>query len=168
MIRKDIRNQSVKALLAGAVLTGLLTLSTGCAPKEAAKPTVIPLPAPSGPATAQPTTSAQSPGGPAASSHMAGMDTGSSASLTPTPDLDAQIAKLQKSGGAAKDLSVLYAQRGDKRMMDNQASPHVKYAAALSDFRKAIALDPTNKHAASNKLMIEAIYKGMGRPIPTE
>jgi len=96
------------------------------------------------------------------------MDMGSSTSLTPTPQLDAKIAQLEKSGGSAKQLSALYALRGDERMMDAKASPQIKYPSALSDYAKAVKLDPANKPAANNKALIESIYRGMGRPIPPE
>ena len=95
------------------------------------------------------------------------IDIGTGASLTPTPDLDAKIAKLQKGGGSKKELSFLYTQRAIRRMMDAQASPHVKYPAALEDFRTAVKLDPTNKEAVNNKNLIESIYRSMGRPIPS-
>lgn len=134
----------------------------------------IPVPAPTGTAasTGAGQASAPEPAAPTAatgsgfSSVPGHMDIGSGASLTPTHDLDSKIAQLQKYGGSKKELAFLYTKRGDERMMDPQASPHVKYPAALDDFRKAVALDPTNREAVNNKNLIEAIYRSMGRSIP--
>ncbi|MDR3708937.1 MAG: tetratricopeptide repeat protein [Capsulimonadaceae bacterium] len=94
------------------------------------------------------------------------MDLGKAPEVTPTAELDAKIAKMEKTGGSKQELSLLYSERGGARMMDNQASPHVKYRAALQDYRHALKLDPNNKDAANNKALIESIYRGMGRPIP--
>ena len=146
-------------------LLGAVGLICGChktAGNTATQPptvsTTIPVPPPVG--MAPPMGMA-----PHASGHQ-DMDLGKAASVTPTSDLDAKIAKLENAQGSKKQLSVLYAQRGNARMMDNQASPHVKYIAALHDFRHALQLDPANKQAAKNKMLIESIYKSMGRSIP--
>jgi hypothetical protein len=96
-----------------------------------------------------------------------GMPVGTAGSLTPTPQLDAKITALEKKAGTKKPLAAAYAERGYKRMMDDAASPRVKYRAALGDFRHALELDPTNQKAKKHKAMIESIYKSMGRPIPT-
>jgi tetratricopeptide (TPR) repeat protein len=94
------------------------------------------------------------------------MDVGKADALTPTPKVDAEIAKLEKSGKSKKELASLYAARGSSRMMDEHASPKVKYRAALQDYRQALKADPTNKEAQQNKALIESIYQGMGRPVP--
>jgi hypothetical protein len=96
------------------------------------------------------------------------MDIGTGAALTPTPQFDSQISQLGKAGGSKKQLSQVYTKRGMERMMDQQASPHLKYPAALDDFRHAAALDPQNKVAANNMKLIESIYQSMGRPIPSD
>ena len=137
----------------------------------------VPVPAPtsassSPPAAATPSVgTTPSPGStPSAGSNFSSIpghiDIGTGASLTPTPDLDSKIAQLQKSGGSKKTLSVLYTKRGMERMMDGQASPHIKYPAALQDFRKAVKLDPANTEAVNSKNLIESIYRSMGRSIP--
>ena len=85
--------------------------------------------------------------------------------LTPTPALDKKIADAQ--GGDKKKLAQAYTARGTFRMNDTAAAPRVIYRAALSDYRQALKLDPTNKEAQANTALIESIYKSMGRPIPT-
>jgi len=133
------------------MLLGAVALICGCH-KTVSTSAPIPVPPPIGQA-------------PHAQGHQ-DMDLGKAPTVTATSDLDAKIAKLEKAGGSKKELSELYSQRGNARMMDNQASPHVKYIAALHDFRHALQLYPGNKQAAQNKTLIETIYKGMGRPIP--
>jgi hypothetical protein len=85
--------------------------------------------------------------------------------LTPTPDLDSKIADAEKSGKKPA-IAAAYAERGTFRMNDAKAGARVKYRAALQDYRKALAADPTNAEAKANKDEIESIYKEMGRPIP--
>lgn len=96
------------------------------------------------------------------------MDMSSTKGLSPQPELDSQIAALAKKGGANVELAALYVKRGNARMMDNQASPHAKYPAALRDYGAALKLDPNNQIAKNNKNLIEEIYRGMGRPVPTD
>ena len=96
-----------------------------------------------------------------------GMSVGAAGNLTPTPELDAKIASLQKSGKDKTALAAAYADRGYERMMDDPAAPRIKYRAALQDFRTALKYDPTNEKAKTNKDMIESIYKSMHRPIPS-
>ena len=93
---------------------------------------------------------------------------GAAGALTATPKWDTKIASLEKQGGAKAALAAAYAERGYARMMDDAASPRVKYRMALRDFRRALALDPANQKAKKNKVLIEDIYKSMGRPIPAE
>lgn len=133
-------------LLAG---TALLAASSGCATNDAktdAKPEAAPPPA--------------------AVTVPPGVDVGTAEALTPTSELDAEIAKLEKSGGDKKKLAAAYAERGFQKMNDAQASPRVKYRAALKDYRHALTLDPKNEKALENKELIEGIYTSMGRPIP--
>jgi hypothetical protein len=159
---------TLEVLLSVFAIIGIL-MAAGCGSKSTtanASADVIPVPAPSAvsAAPAQDATTSQ-PGG-LADPH-ATMDVGKTQPLTPTPDLDALIEKLQKHG-SKKDLAIVYVERANARMMDPQASPHLKYPAALSDYRKALKLDPTNATAANNKKLIEEIYTGMGMPIPTD
>ena len=92
---------------------------------------------------------------------------GSASTLTSTPQFNGKIAALEKSGKDKKALAAVYAERGYARMTDDNAAPRVKYRAALSDFRGALKLDPTNAKAKQNLALIEGIYKSMGRPIPS-
>ncbi len=96
---------------------------------------------------------------------MMGMGSSPTAPLSPTPDLDAKIASAEKSGNK-KAIAAAYAERGTFRENDEHAGARVKYRAALQDFRKALAADPNNVEAKTNKDEIESIYKQMGRPIP--
>ena len=87
------------------------------------------------------------------------------APISPSPDLDKKIAAAEK-GGDKKAIGVAYTERGAARLYDEKAGARTKYRAALEDFRKALAADPTNKNAKASKDTIESIYKEMGRPIP--
>lgn len=89
------------------------------------------------------------------------------APLTPTPELDEAITTADKSGDK-KQIATAYAARGTFRMNDEKAGARIKYRAALEDYRKALAADPSNKEAKDNKAMIENIYRSMGRPVPGE
>lgn len=95
---------------------------------------------------------------------MAGQ-TPPNAPLTKTPEMDQAIATADK-GKDKKAIAAAYAARGTFRMNDAAAGARIKYKAALEDYRKALAADPTNAEAKSNKEIIEGIYKSMGRPIP--
>ena len=166
-----------RRVLAALMIVGILSMA-GCKPKSAEVTTsVIPVPAPS--TTNAPVSHGSLPlstglgvdphaMSPTGLNPHATMDVGATQGLTPTPTLDAEIKDVEKHGGSKKVLAELYTQRGDARMMDSQASPHLKYTAALSDYRKALKLDPANKTAANNKQLIEGVYRGMGRPIPTD
>ena len=94
-----------------------------------------------------------------------GMAMGSAMALPATPQLDRQIAALQKAGDKKK-LAALLANRGTTRMNDASAAPRVKYRAALQDYRAALKADATNVEAKTNAKLIEGIYTSMGRPIP--
>lgn len=97
-----------------------------------------------------------------------GMKVGTSMELTPTPELDARIAALEKQGTDKKALAAAYTERGDFHLHDKNGSPRVIYRAALKDYRHALQLDPTNQKAQQSKALIEGIYQQMGRPIPQD
>lgn len=72
-----------------------------------------------------------------------------------------------KSASAKDALIVATVRLGTATMSAPSLPPREKYPNALRYYREALALDPSNKEAANNKAMIEDIYRGMGRPIPT-
>lgn len=152
------------ALFAGAMLVvaSYGRGSSASSPLASSRP-VIPLTTPIAAACPQAYASANAS---SASGPGHDVDQGTSTALTPTADLDARIAAATKAGTSKTKLAALYDARGDARMLDSQASPHIKYRAALEDFRLALSLDHANKDAATNKALIEAIYKGLGLPIP--
>jgi hypothetical protein len=94
-----------------------------------------------------------------------GMAGDPNAPLSASPELDEKIAAAEKSKDK-KAISAAYTERGAARMYDEKAGQRTKYRAALEDFRKALAADPTNKDAKASKETIESIYTSMGRPIP--
>ena len=103
---------------------------------------------------------APAPGGPAAG------DRG----LVDTKRLDARIkeaaAKARQSGAseAAKCAAAgAYLERGN--VYYSAGRPQL-YKYALADFREVLRFDPANAEAKSKLEEIEAIYRGMGRPIP--
>ena len=161
-------------------ITLLCTLLAGCTLEEKKDTSATAAPVvsvPALPAPTEPKMQAGGPGGmmpqgtdkpapPMGMPPMAGGG-GVTAPLTPTPDLDKKIASAEKGKGK-KAIAVAYAARGTFRMNDQDAGAKVKYRAALDDYRKALAADPTNTEASGNKAQIEAIYKQMGRPIPGE
>ena len=134
----------------------LAALSSGC---DSEKKAVLPEPppvAPVSPVPAKPVGGAPAPSG----------TQDPYAPLSPTPELDRAIADGLKAGDK-KTLAAAYAKRGTFRTReDSKAGQRVKYRAALSDFRKAVNLDPKNAEASGGKTEIETIYSGMGRPIP--
>jgi hypothetical protein len=167
--------RTIRAFVPSLII--VLTMS-GCTlqeVKDGASPTPPTVASPSGdapvaaPSGQAETMQAGGPGGvmpqgmPAA---MPGMAT-ATAPLTKTPELDKKIADAEKSTDKAK-IAAAYAERGTFRMNDAAAGAKVKYRAALDDYRKALAADPTNAEAAQNKQEIESIYTSMGRPIPGE
>jgi hypothetical protein len=89
------------------------------------------------------------------------------APLTPTPDMDKAIEEANKSGDKAK-IAEAYTKRGVFRMTDDGAGARIKYRAALSDLRKALAAVPDKAEAKQAKEQIESIYESMGRPVPTD
>lgn len=161
------------SLIASLTFVGI---AAGCGSKQpeyvaASSPNAAPATSHLTEADTSPATGAPSAAGsqsqPPGVSMPPGMSVGTGGSLTPTPQLDAKIASLEKSGKDKKALAAAYADRGDERMMDDPASPRIKYRAALQDYRQALKYDPSNVQAKANKAMIEAIYRKMGRPIPT-
>jgi len=81
-------------------------------------------------------------------------------------ETSAALKKAPKDPAAKKAHSASLTALA-KGVMDNGDMPPAKrYPEALSLLRKAVALDPTNKEAASTKKMIEDVYKQMGKPLP--
>jgi hypothetical protein len=52
-------------------------------------------------------------------------------------------------------------------VMEGSGSPKEKYPKALSLYREALALDPSNSRAKKNEQMIIDIYEQLGRKPPT-
>lgn len=92
------------------------------------------------------------------------------------PEVDklaAAAAKLEKQSKAKpKDeklklkVADAYYQAGHTMMTSPKLASKVKYRGALMHFRTALKYNPKHEKAASEKKMIEDIYKSMGRPIP--
>lgn len=100
-----------------------------------------------------------------------------------TPKLDQEKAKVAKLEQAYKSAKAAYTKKqGDTKLKQAYADATVKYAtavmttptmtskdkypAALRLYREALVVDPHNKEAYENKMMIISIYKSLGRPIP--
>ncbi|GAB4463224.1 MAG: hypothetical protein OHK0029_31490 [Armatimonadaceae bacterium] len=172
------------------ILPGMMAMATavaitaGCTLQEAEEPTATPAPmaanpgmeptASEAPTTGERTAEASTEGAPAgpAGAPMAGGApmmgmADPRAPLSPTPEMDEKIETATKSGDKAK-LAAAYTERGLFRMYDDKAGARVKYRAALSDFRKALAAQPDNTEAQKAKKQIEDIYQSMGMPIPSE
>lgn len=75
-------------------------------------------------------------------------------------------AKNLKDGAAKKKLVACATSYADAVLVSPALKPTEKYPKALSLYREILRLDPKNKNAASNRDLIESIYKSMGRPIP--
>jgi hypothetical protein len=156
----------------GAVAMAAILSAAGCSTRSAASTSttdVIPVPAPvaaSAPAVPQASAAGVCPAQTQSGSQVS-MDVGATKPLMPQPALDARIARLSEQHGSKRELAAVYVQRGTARMMDPQAAPHLKYPAALSDFREAMRLDPANQIAAGSAQLIEEIYRGLGKPVPT-
>jgi tetratricopeptide (TPR) repeat protein len=161
-----------------AIAAALLALA-GCAQQETSAPSA-PTPAPAeAPVAGVPSATVTDHGSGETTKERArgepvvppGMSAGA-AMLTPTPALDARITQLEKAGSGSaadkKELAEAYAKRGQAHLSDDAAAPRVKYPAALRDFRRALALDPTNNTAKESANTIEQIYRSMGRPVPGE
>lgn len=156
-------NERMKRLTS---LSLLLVVLAGCSPEKPATSSDTTAAPPAKPIVAATPEAAPSPDAPAAGP-MAGA-TDPYAPLSKTPELDKKIADAEKKGDK-KAMAAAYAERGMFRMKDDdKAGQRVKYRAALSDFRKALKLDPANGDGQFGKEQIEGIYTGMGRPVPSE
>ena len=80
--------------------------------------------------------------------------------------LKANFEKHPKDAKAKKDFVAAAVVYGHESMISPALAPRVKYKQALSIYREALKLDPTNKVAKSESDTIIAIYKQMGRPVP--
>lgn len=147
-----------------AVLSVLATAGCTPPPEPGSGETTPPSAATSAPQ--MPAPSATPPGPMAGGGPMIG-NASPTAPLTKTPTLDKAVADAVKSGDKTK-ISAAYTARGNFRQNDEAAGARVKYRAALSDFRKALAADPKNADALKYKKNIEDIYNSMGRPVPTD
>jgi hypothetical protein len=152
-------------LLLLAVAVGMLM---GCAKSEQADNSAAPAPAPPG---ANPMSSPGPPGAPNAG--PAGGASSAGAGEAPHPemakkvsDLEAAYAKNPSDAATKKQLVAATYEYGHTVMTDPDLSPRIKYRTALKEFRRVLVLDPNHKQAASEKEMIESIYRQMGRPIP--
>ncbi len=73
---------------------------------------------------------------------------------------------------APKDVAVKTAMvdallgNGDAYMYNEKLPPFKKYPAALKSYRRVLEFDKSNQRAKDNVVMIEGIYKSMGRPVP--
>lgn len=91
-----------------------------------------------------------------------------------TKNEKAQVAAKAAFAKNPKDMQAKQAyvkatvRLGTNCMMSNILDRKVKYRRALSYYREALKLDPTNREAKNNKDMIEKIYKSMNRPIPKD
>jgi hypothetical protein len=189
---RNVSSQISAALAASALLSVAVSGCThssdpGTAPYGTAATTATPSAAPSAPpltvlpngqavavppgqasamSTTPPSGGAAAPAAPPLGGPMmGGMGASPTAPLTPTPELDSKVAAAEKSGSKPA-IGAAYAERGSFRMNDANAGARVKYRAALDDYRKALAADPSNAEAKQSKALIEGIYKQMGRPIP--
>ena len=63
-------------------------------------------------------------------------------------------------------LANAYLQYGNFLMYKSDLPPQQKYRKALFEYRRVLAVDPSNVEAKQNKDLIEGIYRQMGRPIP--
>lgn len=78
----------------------------------------------------------------------------------------AALKKSPKSAAAKKAHSASLSAVAKAVMGDTTIPPAKRYPEALTLLRQAVTLDPTNKAAATDKKMIEDVYKQMGRPLP--
>ncbi len=112
-------------------------------------------------------TAGQKPPAPTGTIPMGGASDDAYAPLSPSPELD-QAIEAAVASKDNKKIAEAYTTRGAYRTRgDEKAGQRVKYRAALSDFRKALELDPKNIDAAAGKNEIEQIYTMMGREIPS-
>jgi hypothetical protein len=145
-----------------------LGVVTGCTKSEQAENSAA---SPPGPPGANPMSAPGPPGAPNAA--PAGGASSAAAGEAPHPEmakkvseLEAAYAKNPSDAGTKKQLVSATYEYGHTVMTDPNLSPRIKYRAALKEFRRVLELDPNHKQAASEKEMIESIYRQMGRPIP--
>jgi hypothetical protein len=153
------------------LLAAMLGVVMGCTRSQPAENTTAPGP-PGGPG-ANPMTAPGPPGGPGAPAAPTGGTTGADTGAAPHPelakkvsDLEAAYAKKPSDAAIKKQLVAATYEYGHTLMMDPQLPPRMKYRTALKEFRRVLELDPNHQQAASEKAMIENIYRQMGRPIP--
>jgi tetratricopeptide (TPR) repeat protein len=84
------------------------------------------------------------------------------------------VDKAKKAHDAKKDdatkkaLFDAYAAFGTYMTYDSPVTPRQgKYRKALIEFRHALTLDPSNAKVKNEIEQIEAIYRDMGRPVPS-
>jgi tetratricopeptide (TPR) repeat protein len=94
----------------------------------------------------------------------------------PAPQTDgpAPYASKADSGKPDRDLGALEekmeeatVEYGTAVMLAPELTPKEKYPKALRLFREVLKLDPDNAQAKKSAETIEAIYKSMGRPVPS-
>jgi tetratricopeptide (TPR) repeat protein len=171
---KEANMPKQPSLSSGIVLLLAVALGIflGCAKTQQPENTTAP--APPGAPNANPMAAPGPPGGPGAPAGApAGGTSGADTGAAPHPelakkvsDLEAAYAKNPSDAATKKQLATATYEYGHTLMMDPQLSPRVKYRAALKEFRRVLELDPNHQQAASEKAMIESIYRQMGRPVP--
>jgi hypothetical protein len=162
------------SLSSGIVLFLAVALGVvmGCTKTQQADNTAAP--APPGAPNANPMAAPGPPGGPGAPAPApAGGASGAATGAAPHPelakkvsDLEAAYAKNPSDAATKKQLVTATYEYGHTLMMDPQLPPRMKYRTALKEFRRVLELDPNHQQAASEKAMIESIYRQMGRPVP--
>lgn len=80
----------------------------------------------------------------------------------------AGFTKSPKNAKLKKAYVIATVRLGTATMTTPSLPPREKYRGALRYYREALKVDPKNVEAKTNKDMIEAIYKKMGRPIPKD
>lgn len=70
------------------------------------------------------------------------------APLAPTPDEDKNIKDAEASKDNAK-AAAAYVARASRHVNDDKAGTKIRFTAVINDAKKALALDPGNKRAAS-------------------
>jgi hypothetical protein len=141
-----------------------LGLAGGCAKSEETQSA----PPPPGPNSM----TAPGPDGASTSTTMPPGPGGAATTETPHPELAKKVtdteAAYAKDPSAANKKQLVEAAYtyGNTMMNDPELPPRVKYRAALKQFRRALALDPSHAGSKKNKEMIESIYRQMGRPVP--
>jgi hypothetical protein len=74
--------------------------------------------------------------------------------------------KSPKNPSAKKRFVATTVKLGTTCMYAQTLDRKIKYRRALSYYRSALKVDPTNKEAKTNSDLIISIYKSMGLPIP--